>query len=105
MIAITVRGDHPDSQFGRQRHHERTPRKGNKDTKDAKAIQPTSLAEIPELFLNIFGMRANAAGRMGIFKLEALSEDNEVHVIYDRAAAGGRHCDDCHIGFNLRGVR
>jgi hypothetical protein len=48
---------------------------------------------------------------MAVFPLSVLSEDNEVHVIYDREvtmgtnAAGGRHCEDCHAAFNLKGVR
>jgi hypothetical protein len=45
------------------------------------------------------------------FPLSALSEQNEVHVIYDRAATigtnaiGGTHCDDCRASFSLKKVR
>jgi hypothetical protein len=45
------------------------------------------------------------------FPLAAMSEDNEVHVIYDKKAtvgtnaAGGIHCDDCSASFDLKKVR
>jgi hypothetical protein len=88
-----------------------TPKKGNDEERAARAIHTTTFEEIPATFQNLFGAKADGVGRMGIFPLSALSEDNEVHVVYDKEAkmgnnaAGGRHCDDCHAGFNLKGVR
>jgi hypothetical protein len=63
------------------------------------------------VFQNLFGAKAEGVGRMAVFPLSALTEDNEVHVVYDKEAriganaAGGRHCDDCRAGFDLKGVR
>lgn len=88
-----------------------TPKKGNEEERAAKAVHPTKFEDIPATFQNLFGAKADGVGRMGVFPLSALSEDNEVHVVYDKKAkignnaAGGRHCDDCHAGFNLKGVR
>jgi hypothetical protein len=88
-----------------------TPKKGSDDERAARAIHTMTFEEIPATFQNLFGAKADGVGRMGIFPLSALSEDNEVHVVYDKKAkmgnnaAGGRHCDDCHAGFNLKGVR
>jgi hypothetical protein len=88
-----------------------TPRKGNEEQKAAKAIQATRFEEIPMVFQNLFGAKAEGVGRMAVFPLSALTEDNEVHVVYDKEAriganaAGGRHCDDCRAGFDLKGVR
>ena len=50
-------------------------------------------------------------GQIAVFPLSALTDENEVHVVYDRSAtigrnaAGGVTCDDCNAGFNLSGVR
>jgi hypothetical protein len=88
-----------------------TPRKGNEEQKAAMAIQATRFEEIPMVFQNLFGAKAEGVGRMAVFPLSALTEDNEVHVVYDKEAriganaAGGRHCDDCRAGFDLKGVR
>jgi hypothetical protein len=88
-----------------------TPKKGSTEEKARKAIHPTRFEDIPMTFQNLFGAKADGRGRMAVFPLNALSEDNEVHVVYDsqatlgRNAAGGRHCDDCHAPFSLKGVK
>jgi hypothetical protein len=88
-----------------------TPKKGNKEEKAGKAIQSLRFEPIPQTFQNLLGAKVEGVGRMAVFPLNALSEDNEVHVVYDKNAkmgenaAGGRHCDDCHAGFSLKGVR
>ena len=88
-----------------------TPKKGNQNEKMAKAIHPTRFEPIPQQFQNLFGATSQGVGRIAVFPLSALSEANEVHVVYDRSAtigsnaAGGVKCDDCKAGFNLKGVR
>lgn len=88
-----------------------TPRKGTDAEKEAQAIRPIRFEPIPQTFQNLFGAKADGIGRMAVFPLSALSETNEVHVVYDRKvtmglnAAGGRHCDDCHAAFSLKNVR
>jgi len=88
-----------------------TPRKGSKEDKDARAVHPLRFEDIPTQFQNLFGATFEGRGRMAVFPLSALSEDNEVRVVYDRRvtmgnnAAGGRHCDDCHVPFSLKNVR
>lgn len=88
-----------------------TPKKGNRDEQMAKAIHPTRFEPIPQQFQNLFGAETTGNARLAVFPLSALSEDNEVHVVYDRDAkiggnaAGGVNCDDCKAGFKLKGVR
>jgi hypothetical protein len=88
-----------------------TPKKGSQAQKMEKAIHPTRFEPIPQQFQNLFGATARGTGRIAVFPLSALSEDNEVHVVYDQSAtiggnaAGGVKCDDCKAGFSLRGVR
>jgi hypothetical protein len=88
-----------------------TPRKGKQEEKMAKAIHPTRFEEMTTLWQNLFGAEIRTLGMVGVFPLSALSEENEVHVIYDRPATmgtnglGGTHCDDCDAGFNLKKVR
>jgi hypothetical protein len=68
-----------------------TPKKGNDEERAAKAIHPTKFEEIPTIFQNLFGAKADGVGQMGIFPLAALSEDNEIHVVYDRQAKMGNN--------------
>jgi hypothetical protein len=88
-----------------------TPRKGKQEEKMAAAIHPTRFERMPVVWQNLFGAQIDAVGMVATFPLSALSEDNEVHVIYDKPATmgtnalGGRHCDDCSAGFSLRNVR
>jgi hypothetical protein len=88
-----------------------TSKQGNQAQKMEKAIHPTRFEPIPQQFQNLFGATAQGTGRIAVFPLDALSEANEVHVVYDRSAtiganaAGGVKCDDCKAGFSLKGVR
>lgn len=88
-----------------------TPKKGSQAEKMERAVHPTRFEPIPQQFQNLFGATAQGVGRMAVFPLSALSQGNEVHVVYDRSAtiggnaAGGVKCDDCKAGFNLSGVR
>jgi hypothetical protein len=88
-----------------------TPKKGKQEEKMAAAIHPTRFEKMPILWQNLFGAEIRAFGMVGVFPLSALSDQNEVHVIYDKAATmgtnamGGRHCDDCSAGFPMKKVR
>jgi hypothetical protein len=88
-----------------------TPRKGSNDQKADHAIQSTRFEDLPAVLQNIFGAQAAGSGRMAVFPLSALSEDNEIHVVYDKSArigmnaVGGSGCADCSIAFNLKNVR
>jgi hypothetical protein len=86
-----------------------TPRKGNKEEKMAKAIQPTRFEDMPMTFKNLFGAKFEGTGRMAVFPLSALSEENEVHVVYERSVkldVDGSpmvklSCEDCDVKFSL----
>lgn len=60
------------------------------------------------LWQNLFGAEIGTLGMVGVFPLSALSEQNELHVIYDKPATmgtnavGGRHCEDCDADFDLK---
>jgi hypothetical protein len=88
-----------------------TPRKGNQEQKMAAAIHPMRFEEMTALWQNLFGADIRTLGMLAAFPLSALSEENEVHVIYDRPATtgtngfGGTHCDDCSASFNLNKVK
>ena len=77
----------------------------------AAAIHPARFEEMTSLWQNLFGAEIRTLGMVATFPLSALSENNEVHVIYDKPAtmgtnaAGGMHCDDCNAGFNLKNVK
>ena len=77
----------------------------------AAAIQPVRFEEMTSVWQNLFGAEIRTLGMIATFPLSGLSEDREVHVIYDRPAtmgtnaAGGRHCEDCSAGFDLKKVR
>jgi hypothetical protein len=88
-----------------------TPQKGNQDEKMAAAIRPSRFEEMTALWQNLFGAEIRTLGMVAVFPLSALSDDNEVHVIYDKPATmgtnaiGGMHCEDCNAGFNLKKVK
>jgi hypothetical protein len=88
-----------------------TPKKGKQEEKQAAAIQPLRFEPLPTVWQNLFGARTEAEGMLAVFPLSALSEDNEVHIVYERPvtmgtnAMGGRHCEDCSASFSLKGVK
>jgi hypothetical protein len=88
-----------------------TPEKGHQEQKMAAAIHPTRFGEMTALWQNLFGAELRTLGMVAVFPLSALSEENEVHVVYDRPvtqgsnALGGTHCDDCSASFKLKKVR
>ena len=88
-----------------------TPRKGKDEEKMAAAIHPSRFEEMTTLWQNLFGAEFRTLGMVAAFPLSALSEDNEVHVIYDKPATmgtnalGGTHCEDCSTGFSLKKVK
>ena len=77
---------------------------GEKDR--SKVIRPTNMAELPAEFQNIFGAKVVGRSVLAIFPLEVLSEQNEIHIVFDqRIASGATGCDDCSMRFKLNGVR
>jgi hypothetical protein len=91
-----------------------TPRSGKQEQKAARAIHPIRFEDAPVVFRNWFGASFEGRGRMAVFPLTALSEENEVHVIYERRVAlkvSGSpmvsfSCEDCDVEFKLKpGVR
>jgi len=87
-----------------------TPKKGSQATKMEQAIRPGRFEPIPQQVPNLAGATATVTGRIAVFPLSALSEDNEVHVIYDRqttigVTAARVKCDDCKAAFSLKDVR
>ena len=80
--------------------------KGKHEPEDA--IRPVSTAEIPDQYRNLMGMTAEGTSLVAVFPLDALSEENEVHIIYDSGVHdGGEHkyCEDCYTQFKLDKVR
>ena len=72
------------------------------------AIRPVSTSEIPVEFSNLMGMKSEGTSLLAVFPLDVLSEDNEVHIIYDSGVHDGgenKYCEDCYTKFNLEKVR
>ncbi len=88
-----------------------TPRQGDQAQKMSLAIHPVRFEEMSVLWQNLFGAEIRTLGMVAAFPLSALSEANEVHIIYDKAAtigtnaAGGTHCEDCSAKLSLKKVR
>jgi len=88
-----------------------TSKRGKHEQKMASAIHPIRFETIPTVWQNLFGAKLEAEGMLAVFPLSALSDDKEVHIVYERPvtmgtnAAGGRHCEDCSAGFSVKGVR
>jgi hypothetical protein len=75
-----------------------TPRRGSKQERFERAIHPASLEPVPVEYRNLFGAVLAGEGKLAIFPLSALSEDNELQVAYENGLSyRGR--------FNLKGVR
>lgn len=72
----------------------------------SKVVHPTGLTELPEEFQNIFGAKIVGKSVLAVFPLDVLSEQNEIHIVFDRrVASGATGCDDCSMRFKLSGVR
>lgn len=74
----------------------------------AKAIRPTSTAEVPVGFRNLMGMEAKGTSLMAVFPLNVLREGFEVHVIYDSGVPNGskdKFCEDCVMEFDLKKIK
>jgi hypothetical protein len=77
-----------------------------KDTKDrSKAIQPTHAEELTEEYKNLYGASFQGKSMMAAFPLTALSESNEVHVIYSGHIGAPAYCDDCKSKLSLKDVK
>lgn len=68
-------------------------------------IRPIETAPSSENWRNLFGFSAAGTGMMAVFPLEALSEQNEIHLVYDTKVGRGKTCDDCTVKFKLDKVR
>jgi hypothetical protein len=80
--------------------------KGKHEPQDA--IRPISTSEIPVQFSNLMGMETEGTSLVAVFPLDVLSEENEVHIIYDSGVHDGgknKYCEDCYTRFNLQKVR
>ena len=81
-----------------------------KDSKDrSEAIQPTTSEEWTSEYQNLFGAEFAGQNMTATFPLELLTEDYEVHVVFDEVVSGTQgccgSCDDCRIKFRLKDVR
>jgi hypothetical protein len=87
-----------------------TPRKGRQEHKMATAIHPTRCEEMSILWQSLWGAEPGTLGMLATCPLSALSEQNEVHVVYDKPATmgtnavGGTHCEDCSACLELKKV-
>jgi len=80
---------------------------GSKDR--SKAIPPTKSIETTDEFKNAMGANFEGKSITAIFPLAVLSEQNAVHVVYDKPkgalGTGASSCDDCEVRFKLDKVR
>jgi hypothetical protein len=70
-----------------------------------QAIQPSTTRETTAEFKNAMGATFSGKSLTAIFPLSALSEANEVHIIYDRSIGPPARCTDCIAKLELKGVR
>jgi len=87
-----------------------TPAKGKDEEKRARAIQPLRLEPTPTAFRSLLGVEFEGEHMLAVFPLSALSEANEVHIVYAVPVPGGpngdvKGCRDCHDTFSLKDVR
>lgn len=87
-----------------------TPRKGSEQEKADRVVQPARFEPLPMQFKNLLGATFEGEGKMAVFPLSALSEDNEVHVVFDREIVIGKGgyrqtCDNCAEKLSLKNVR
>jgi hypothetical protein len=88
-----------------------TPKKGKEEEKRSKAKHPLRFEPIPTIYKYIYGGVFEANGRLGIFPLSVLSEENEIHIIYDNRVkitfdtVRSAYCEDCNAEFKLDKVR
>jgi hypothetical protein len=69
-----------------------------KEKDRSKAIQPTLTIEMPEEFQNLFGAKTSGRSVKAVFPLDLLSDQYEIHIVYDRRVVSGvTGCDDCSM--------
>ena len=74
----------------------------------SRAVQPIRTMETSSEFKNLMGFTATGTGLTAVFPLSVLSQDNDVHVVFDQAAPvgygkmGARPCTDCVAQFDLK---
>lgn len=70
------------------------------------AIHPSITLPISREWQNYYGAKVSGAGKMAVFPIEALSDRNELHIVYESSVAdGGPLCTDCPVTFGLKRVR
>lgn len=73
--------------------------KGSKDK--SKAIQPTKATETTSEFKNQMGASFEGRSMTAVFPLDVLTEDHEIHIVYDSLIGKPAWCDDCKAGIKL----
>lgn len=79
----------------------------------SQAVHPTRTMEASVEYKNLFGFSGEGSGMVAAFPLEAWTEKNEVHVVFDRAipnsnplgSGGLGGCMDCKSRIYLEKVR
>jgi len=82
------------------------PPMGSKDR--SKAIHPIRTSEMTEEYQNLFGAKSSGKGMIAVFPLSVLTEENEIHIVFDalRTGQGILHmCTDCAVQFKLDKIR
>ncbi len=90
-----------------------TPRKGNKAGEDSQGYPADALRRhADDVQEPVRRAQFEGTGRMAVFPLDALSEENEVHVIYERKVmltsrdpAVRLSCEDCDVKFSSKNIR
>lgn len=88
-----------------------TPRKGTPDEKMQRAIHPTRFVEVPVEYQSYFGAEFKGKNMLAVFPLSVLSDENELHVVYDSVlnatppSGPEPVCRDCKGKFYLKGLR
>jgi hypothetical protein len=72
----------------------------------SQAIHPTTSVEMTSEYKNLFGFTTEGRGILATFPLSLLSENNEIHVVFDQNISndGAGWCDDCRVEFDLKDI-
>lgn len=85
------------------------PAKGNDDEKRAAMIRPLRTEPLSRVSQNVYGAQASGEGMLAVFTLDALSEDRDVRIVYDRRVSVMESdqvgCTDCRADIKLRGLK
>ena len=85
------------------------PSKGNDEEKRAAMLRPLRTEPLSRMSQNVYGAQATGDGMLAVFPLDALSEDRDFRIVYDRRVSvmdsDQIGCTDCRADIKLRGLK